>query len=77
MASDNIYKIVQEIFQFSEQDPTSDISTVSVPFSNVGNTIVQTYIYFGNEKIPFNRRHPEYQAILINEFTCFCEHQYQ
>ncbi len=77
MASDNIYKIVQEIFQLSEQDPTSDISTVSVPFSNVGNTIVHTYIYFGNEKIPFNRRHPEYQEILINEFTCVCEHQHQ
>ncbi len=77
MASDNIYKIVQEIFRFSEQDPTSDLSTVSVPFSNVGNTIVCTYIYFGNEKIPFARRHPEYQEILMNEFECLCEYQYQ
>jgi hypothetical protein len=77
MASDNIYKIVQEIFRFSEQDPTSDISTVSVSFSNVGNTIVHNYIYFGNEKIPFNNRHPEYQKIFMNEFTCVCEHQYQ
>ena len=77
MASDNIYKRVQEVFQFSEQDPISDLSTISVPFSNVGSTIVCNYIYFGNEKIPFTKRLPEYQEILTNEFVCICEHQYQ
>ncbi|MFX0136286.1 MAG: hypothetical protein ACFFDN_21780 [Candidatus Hodarchaeota archaeon] len=26
------------------------------------------FIYYGHEKIPFNKRHPIYQAILRNEF---------
>ncbi|MFX1490307.1 MAG: hypothetical protein ACFFBI_14240 [Promethearchaeota archaeon] len=45
-------------------DPKEEI-IINVPFSNI---VKSNDIYKGDEKIPFKKRVPEYQAILRNEF---------
>lgn len=40
-----------------------------ISFSKFCNSGSTKYIYHGNEKIPFKKRHPAYQAILRYEFA--------
>ena len=68
MAVDNIYKIVQEIFETSELPNKPEISKAFIPFSRISTNMETVYIYKGFEKIPFKERHPEYQHIFCNEF---------
>ena len=68
MAVDNIYKIVQEIFETSELPNKPEISKAFIPFSRISTNMETVYIYKGFEKIPFKERHPEYQLIFCNEF---------
>ena len=43
------------------------VKNVIIPFSLFyGNR--ENYIYSGEEKIPFRKRHPLYKVILLNEF---------
>ena len=52
------------------RDDTRDsfqVRNVIIPFSLIfGNQ--ETYIYSGDEKMPFSKRLPLYRAILLNEF---------
>ena len=68
MAADNIYKIVQEIFESSELPIRTDVSRAFVPFSKVSTNKESKYIYIGSEKMPFKERDPNYQKIFIYEF---------
>ena len=69
MAADNIYKIVQEIFESSElPERRTDVSRAFVPFSLVSTNKESKYIYIGSEKMPFKERDPNYQKIFIYEF---------
>ena len=68
MAVENIYKIVQEIFETSELPTKHDISKAFIPFSSISTKMKTMYIYKGYEKIPFKERLPEYQLIICNEF---------
>jgi len=43
------------------------VKNVFIPFSLFFGT-PEDYIYSGEEKIPFKKRHPLYKAILLNEF---------
>ena len=68
MAVDNIYKIVQDIFETSELPTKPEISKAFIPFSRISTNMETVYIYKGLEKITFKERHPEYQLIFCNEF---------
>jgi len=64
----DIDKIFQEKFDPTDQQLILDYSKVFISFSE-NNLFTKTeYIYFGNENIPFNARHPEYQELFIHEF---------
>lgn len=65
-------KKIDQIF-LEEAEPTDqqmiiDYSKGFIPFSNINEFGNAKYIYFGNEKIPFKNRPPEYQELFINEF---------
>jgi hypothetical protein len=69
MAVDNIYKIVQEIFDTSSELPTrNEISKAFIPFSKISPNQEDIYIYSGYERIRFCERDPEFQLIFLNEF---------
>jgi len=68
MTTEDIYKIIQEIFKTMESPIIPDISNAFIPFSNIPNKTNCKYIYDGFEKIPFKERLQEYQEIFICEF---------
>ena len=43
------------------------LKNVIIPLSSIF-TAKERYIYSGEEKIPFNKRHPVYRVLLLNEF---------
>ncbi len=63
----DIYKTIQDIFLPIEQPHFPDISRLLISFEDLGQTKKNRLIYFGDEKISFKERLPEYQEILINE----------
>ncbi|MFX0167309.1 MAG: hypothetical protein ACFFAG_08490 [Promethearchaeota archaeon] len=46
---------------------SSQVKNFIIPFSLFFGT-QEKYIYSGEEKIPFEKRHPLYKVILLNEF---------
>ena len=46
-----------------------NIKEITIPFSSLLDHINSSDIYNGEAKIPFCKRHPEYQTILLNEFV--------
>lgn len=66
MSSKTSDKKFQEIPAIELDSPLS-LRDILIPFSHF--TKPEEYIYFGHEKIPFNQRHPVYQAILKGEFS--------
>ena len=70
MSSKTIKKKIQDISkdQFSKKRPIN-IKEITIPFSEFIDHNGPLDIYSGKEKIPFTRRHPEYQAIFRNEFN--------
>jgi hypothetical protein len=52
-----------------ETEERIDFSKIVIPFSKIGRMKNPSYIYYGFEKIPFNKRHPLFQTVLRNEFT--------
>lgn len=46
-----------------------DIKKLTLPFSEFIKHATPQDIYNGKEKVPFNKHHPEYQAIFRNEFS--------
>jgi hypothetical protein len=45
------------------------LSNCVIPFSSLSKNKKTSWIYFGNEKISFKERHPEFRMILRNEFS--------
>jgi len=46
-----------------------DLRRAVISFSKLSENSTSEYIYTGQEKIPFKKRHPKYQSILRNEFA--------
>ncbi len=53
----------------SFEDHSSDLKDIIIPFSEFGTSKKPKYLYNGLEEIPFKKRHPDYQKILLNEFV--------
>ena len=65
MSSKTIDKNIREIENIEIEEPLK-LKDAIVPFSNFGSSI--HYIYYGHERIPFQKRHPIYQIIFREEF---------
>ena len=65
----DIEKILQKGLVLTDQKLILDYSKAFISFSNMDGNANPGYIYIGNEKIPFNERHPEYQKLFIYEFV--------
>lgn len=65
MSSKTIDKRHHEIEYDIEE--SFQVKNAFIPFSLIFGT-QEKYIYSGEEKIPFKKRHPLYKAILLNEF---------
>jgi hypothetical protein len=52
-----------------QEEKPIDIRKLALPFSELIEHATPLEVYNGKEKIPFNRRHPEYQVIFRNEFA--------
>ncbi|MFX0082870.1 MAG: hypothetical protein ACFE94_14055 [Candidatus Hodarchaeota archaeon] len=68
MITEYVIKIYQEIINEFEEYLVPDISGAVMPFSDTNKFEESKYIYEGDEEIPFNERHPEYQRIFKEEF---------
>ena len=68
MVVDDYNKILQEIFNLSENPPFLDISHLTIPFSAIDDSKKPQDIYIGYEKICFKERHQDYKKIFIQEF---------
>jgi hypothetical protein len=66
MSSKSVEKNIEEIQVLDVEEPIK-LKNVIIPFSKFSKT--EKFIYYGHEKIPFQKRHPIYQAILRNEFV--------
>ncbi|MFX1504182.1 MAG: hypothetical protein ACFFDH_24695 [Promethearchaeota archaeon] len=66
MSSKSVEKNIEEIPVLDIEEPIR-LKNVIIPFSKFSKT--EKLIYYGHEKIPFQKRHPIYQAILRNEFV--------
>ncbi len=44
------------------------LSKIIIPFSEVMGTSSSPYVYFGHEKIPFEKRDPAYKTLMKQEF---------
>ncbi|MFW9826713.1 MAG: hypothetical protein ACFFEY_03725 [Candidatus Thorarchaeota archaeon] len=66
MISKTLDKKIQEI-PVLELDPPLSLRDITIPFSHFSKP--EKYIYYGEEKIPFNQRPPIYQAIFKREFA--------
>ena len=69
-------KIYQEIMNESVDISVEDVieididySEIVIPFSQIFKGYRPIDVYSGKEKIPFNKRDPEYRMILRQEFT--------
>jgi len=68
MITEDAIKIYQKSINQFEENLYPDISGAVMPFSDVNKFEATNYIYSGDEEIPFNERHPEYQQIFKEEF---------
>ena len=68
METEKIYQIYHGSYDPSNKPPFLNISQIFIPFSELDEVEQTKYIYFGNERITFKDRHPEYQKIFIQEF---------
>lgn len=68
MITEDAIKIYQKSINQFEENLFPDISGAVMPFSDVNKFEAPQYIYNGDEEIPFNERHPEYQQIFKEEF---------
>ena len=69
MSSQTVEKKIV-IFSCDDSDKENSINfnEIIIPFSNFGSSQSPAYIYNGNEHIKFNKRHPVYRKLLLNEF---------
>lgn len=55
--------------EYYTPDFNFNLSEVVIPFSKILNTKESSFIYSGNEKIPFKERDPKFKMILRHEFS--------
>ena len=72
MSSKSIKRKFKNIIEENIPEEPVDVKELVIAFSDFIKS--KSFIYNGNEKIPFNKRHPIYQAILRNEFTTELKH---
>ncbi len=70
MSSQTAEKKIQ-IFPIFRTDIEDSINfdDIIIPFSSFGKSKSPSYIYNGDEDINFNKKHPVYQKLLLNEFA--------
>ena len=61
-------KILLDIIDRFEEKFYPNLREAVIPFSEIVEIQYVEYIYTGDEKIPFEKRLPEYQKIFIAEF---------
>ncbi|MHA2390429.1 MAG: hypothetical protein ACXAEX_00530 [Promethearchaeota archaeon] len=64
----DVIKILLEIVDQFEEKFYPNLTGAVIPFSDIKELQDVDYIYTGDEKIPFEKRLPEYQKIFIAEF---------
>jgi len=72
MSSGKIEKFYNDVLKSrynNSVDHYFSLSNCVVSFSSLSKNKLTSWIYFGNEKIPFKERHPEFRMILRNEFS--------
>ncbi len=52
----------------TDKEDSIDFHEIIIPFSKFGISQSIEYIYTGNENLEFDKRHPIYRRLLINEF---------
>ncbi|MFW9877387.1 MAG: hypothetical protein ACFFG0_30225 [Candidatus Thorarchaeota archaeon] len=68
MITKDVIKIYQKTINQFEENLFPDISGAVMTYSDVKKFEEPQYIYNGDEEIPFDARHPEYQRIFKEEF---------
>jgi len=58
--------IIIEIVEYDNIETV--LSKIIIPFSEVMGTSSSPYVYFGHEKIPFEKRDPVYKTMMKQEF---------
>jgi len=66
MSSKSQDKKLQDIPNYDEEEHVK-LKNLIIPFSKFHKP--EEFIYYGHEKIPFKKRHSDYQAILRHEFA--------
>jgi len=66
MSSKALEKKIEEVIDEDDIKKPVNMKELVISFSDFIKS--KYFIYYGNEKIPFNKRHSIYQAILRNEF---------
>ena len=70
MSSKSISKIQEELDESKiKTNNPINFQRALVSFSQFAGASTTKFIYTGEEKIPFNERHPEYQLIFRYEFA--------
>ncbi|MFX1410054.1 MAG: hypothetical protein ACFFA6_06860 [Promethearchaeota archaeon] len=72
MSSGKIEKFFNDVLKSrynNSVDHYFSLSNCVVSFSSLPKNKQTSWIYFGNEKIPFKERHPEFKVLLRNEFA--------
>lgn len=72
MSSGKIEKFYNDVLKSrynNSVDHYFSLSNCVVSFSSLSKNKQTSWIYFGNEKIPFKERHPVFRMILRNEFS--------
>lgn len=72
MSSGKIEKFYNDVLKSRYNNSVEhhfSLSNCVVPFSFMSKIKQSSWIYFGNEKIPFKERHPEFRMIFRNEFS--------
>lgn len=72
MSSKSIKRKFKNIIEENLTEEPVDVKELVIAFSDFIKS--KSFIYNGHEKIPFNKRHPIYQAIFRNEFTTELKH---
>ena len=69
MSSQTVKK-KEQIFPIydSHIEDSINFDDIIIPFSDLGKSKSPAYIYKGDEEINFEKRHPAYKKLLLDEF---------
>ena len=73
MSSDSVKKTHHNLHRCNSpyetfKEDSINFNNIIIPFSKFGKSKCTSYIYNGNEKLSFKKRHPKFQAVFLNEF---------